>query len=759
MSGAISAATRALQGETDPCAILDALRDYNISCMLAFAPHIDRRIRCLAALSGGWTDMLTGDDIADPSLHDAIRALIGRQPGWSFWRAWAHIAPPGWGANVADALLADVKASRVPNDAAAILIGPCDRSARILQYHEDVAQVIRAWGQAHPNDPTWWTAHVSDADRSRFLKTLQCDSRCLVACSLWLPIDLTTVKMEENLSIALNAFAEASAPTRMLHARILQNLVKRALRVDAIPPLLALAQQGATDAAWSTLIRQIKRSPVRSVTVLKHAPWDTLPGEVAAIMRAAVAEASVRNMECAAIAYACGERTDAPMRMNAHVVHAFFAAVTPEVWKGLSLSEQRNWLGHIDSYGANLAVRSLGPAPDILPYVEISHSLTYAIRRWAPEPDDMRDLLFPLAISKLDSRDAHAAIAALPTPPSDPLRFARIVCRQQARANGIAESCHVSSSAIADVVGLAKDLRRTHDIRALSQHLRATIGAKDASWGRFAHHVLSPNPHDLADVLAPPSRRDDLAQELDAIARLPPATSIPTLIILKRLAYEYERYQQFEAGREIASLLRDHGTHFAALVTLVNASVRAALFPLPRKPTLRATLLACACRNPPAGRSVAIAIHDADITGLCKALRTMSSDDAMTIWRSIIDDSPIPGICNLHDLASALADNGKERDMTEYLRYILRAIPPIDAMDVMDALQEAARIDPALTPKDHRTIASHAEAIRPVFFLARHDVQRALLTNDTLSIQVADAPDKGSAPPPRSQHRRMGTRR
>ena len=120
-SPAIAAAVRAIGGEADLDAVLPALDDRRLARVIACAPDADPVVRAVAALCGRLSDLLDPSIIADPALHAAMARLIGTRAGHEALRAWAEVAPAGWGRAHAAALIDAVRRWRCNSAAAAVL--------------------------------------------------------------------------------------------------------------------------------------------------------------------------------------------------------------------------------------------------------------------------------------------------------------------------------------------------------------------------------------------------------------------------------------------------------------------------------------------------------------------------------------------------------------------------------------------------------------------------------------------------------------
>jgi len=122
-----------------------------------------------------------------PAFHATIASLIGTRVGSYVLDSWAKVAPVGWGASHADALRDAVQGNRCDPWVAAAPIGPTDETAALLHRPQEIADAIRRWGQATPEDPTAWVDRLEETQRKRLLGTLCADLAAAASCLPWLP--------------------------------------------------------------------------------------------------------------------------------------------------------------------------------------------------------------------------------------------------------------------------------------------------------------------------------------------------------------------------------------------------------------------------------------------------------------------------------------------------------------------------------------------------------------------------------------------
>jgi hypothetical protein len=416
--------------------------------VLALAPNVDPVISALGALTSGLPELLSPTMRDSPAFHATIASLIGTRVGSYVLDSWAKVAPVGWGASHADALRDAVQGNRCDPWVAAALIGPTDETAALLHRPQEIADAIRRWGQATPEDPTAWVDRLEETQRKRLLGTLCADLAAAASCLPWLPEAnaddvannvVTNIKHPNRaadlppkltpyvaaLSLALDAYAAASSIARTRHADVLSTLMQHSEPSD-LAALTRLAVASGMDAAWAAVVRVLRANPWSAVHIVAAAPWDDIPENVQTI----ILSAADHNDGCAAIAYARGVR-DQPPPTTGITARAFFAAVTPEVWTALPMKMQRVWCNQLAAWHMPLAVRSLGLDPIFLEHARLNADMIAAVRRHAPNEETLRRTLLPMAVRDLPIvADVSDVVAALPAPP-DPVAFVQIACAEQ----------------------------------------------------------------------------------------------------------------------------------------------------------------------------------------------------------------------------------------------------------------------------------------------------------------------------------------
>ena len=121
-SPALAATLRALRGETDGPVVAPALDDIWCVRIPALAPGVDPVVGALGALAGGLPDVIPPAMRDSPALSTAIASLIGTNTGARILPWWAEVAPAGWGASHAAALIDVGRRNRCKSWAAGALI-------------------------------------------------------------------------------------------------------------------------------------------------------------------------------------------------------------------------------------------------------------------------------------------------------------------------------------------------------------------------------------------------------------------------------------------------------------------------------------------------------------------------------------------------------------------------------------------------------------------------------------------------------------
>jgi hypothetical protein len=642
-SPALTATLRALRGIADLQVVASALCDREYARILALAPNVHPVISALGALAGGLPDVIPSAGRDSPALHAAIASLIGTDAGARILPWWAEIAPAGWGASHAAALIDAAQRDHCPRWAAAALIGPCDASAALPSHAYDIAHTVRRWGQATPDLPTAWMDALAPAERDRLLDALRTAPYNAAECLPWLPEDYVTMVAVHIdtpfLTYAFDSYAEASSVAHAHHAAILSELIQRAGR-DHLATLTRLAVASRMDAAWDAVVRLLGTHPWYAANVVAAASWDDLRTDVQDIFFPSAAN---HNDVCAAIAFARGMH-DQPPPITRETACAFFGAITPTVWDTLPTEIQRAWYDTLRTLDTHLAVRSLGLDPAFLARAELNDSLVTAVRRHLHDDAAVQRTLLPIAVRSLLPAEISDVVAALPMP-IDPVAFVQIASgaremplalRDWITAHPTPHACRTATTALHAA------------LRSIATPVAARCAALAAAFAGWSSEdatallaalpddvrtALHPGANALADALAHPDRRNTFRQALGALAALPPSAALPALLALGALAAAYHVSAQQDAGKGVAQALRSSGSCFLALVDTLTDASRTAILPLPRSASHAAAVRAIAAADPLVAHHLAHALRFRNPTAALDALTEAPFDALTRIWR------------------------------------------------------------------------------------------------------------------------------
>jgi len=770
-SPALAATLRALRGETDVHVVAPALDDIWCVRIPALAPSVDPVVGALGALAGGLPYFLTPDECASPALSTAIASLIGTNTGARILPWWAEVAPAGWGASHADALIDAVRHGRCGPWAAGALIGPTNDAAALLTCPDDIAHAVRRWGQATPNDPTAWMDDLASAERDRLVHALRTAPNNAAACWPWLPdaiaVDIIGRIDGRFLLSALAAYTAASSVVHVRHAAILSTLMQRA-EPDDLDQQIRLAVATGMANAWAAIQRVLHNDPWNAVHVVAAAPWNDLHTDV----QAAILSATRRSNICAAIAYARGMRTQPPP-ITKKTARAFFAAVTPEVWTALPAETQQEWRRTLDGTETHLAVRSLGPDPVFLAHSYFSNELVAAVRCHLRDDADVRRTLLPIAVRGLPLDAVPDVVAALP-PPSDPVVFVQIASgsptmppalRAWIKAHPIAQTTAAAVTVLRVGVRFgvgSVDTRCAALARAFAGWSSEEATALLAALPKDARAALRPNANALANALAHPDRRNAFRQALDTITALSPSVAIPARHALNELAKVSKsltknsnskylpllRYQQ-RAGEELARALRNHGRIFADIVGALNDDAR--FIVLPRLDHLHdeATLEPLAVADPLVAHRLAHALWDGDMTAAIDALMNAPFDALARIWRLLPEDLQQFVLGDRDALLRKIAVPGH----ADALAQRLQAWEADDPLPLL-ALRMLIDDDEARRARGAALLARRPDVAASLLPLLHDDVRTELESVPSIAVAGADLPLDQSKTPALVRRRR-----
>ena len=751
-SPALVATLRALHGETDLQIIAHAFGDLQFARVLALAPDVDPVISALGALAG-WTPGLltpiTPTDVESPSLHAAVVSLIGTNAGEHILRSWADVAPAGWGASHAAALLDAVRARHCLYPVAATLIGPCDTSAMLLRGSWEIAAAIRRWGQATPNDPTAWKDALTPAERDRLLDAL-CDNPIAAVRALpWLPEEhaaLLAQRLAAKDSFhAFAAYTEASPIARTRHANILASLIQRAEPGD-LADLTRLAVASSMDDAWAAVVRLLSATPTSALHVVAAMPWDALRPDVQTV----ILSAADHNAVCAAIAFARGACSDMPP-ITQDAARAFFAAVTPTIWDALPEVMQCMWRNNLDSWYAHLAVRSLGPDPAFLARAVFNDALFPAVRRHAADEGVVRRMLLPVAVRGLPLADVPHLVTALQPP--DSVAFAQIAGGSRRMPPTLRDwiAAHPTAQAAAAAVTVLRVAARSvgDDVVACCPALAAAftgwsleeMTALLAALPDDVVAALRPNVDTLANALAPPAQRDAFRQALDAITTLPPSAALPSLHALDALTASTEIRRRRQAGKELARALRDHGDCFAAIVGALRPNVRTALLPPSNDPQIESALRDITAADPLVAYALAHTLRSRNPTAAIDTLAATRPQEARRIWHMLPETLQQSVLGDRDALFRDVAAPGRADALAQTLRG-----GDADEPLLLLALRMLLDADEERRAWGAAMLAQRPDAAASLLPLLRDDLQTTLAFDPVIRFASADLPPDRKRP-------------
>jgi len=635
---AITAAVRAVRGESDLDAVRPALDEDDLARVIACAPEAHHLVRAIAALCGGLPSLLDAPTRADPALHDAVARLIGTPAGRVALWCWTEIAPADWGRACGAALIDAVDRGQCTASAAAALIGPDDRMASRLRSARDIAFAIRWWGQANPDDPTAWAGALSAGERRRLIDDVLRFGTAIAFCLPWLPPDVARAASRTcSVKIALEAFADASPTARRLHAAIVPHLVART-RPGDLDALTRLACATGEKEVWTRVQTLIQEWPGDVWRVVAAAPWDDLPEDV----RAAILERADPSDMCAAVAAARGRRDAATAAITEWTAVAFFATLDPDVWDALDPAVQRRWLQHLDRTHTHLAVRSLGVRPEILAQASLTDDLACAVRRCARDDTALHWALMPVAAFGAMPSDAHAVIAAMPTLPDAGAFFVIAGGHGDSAIIARARSALRTSADLALAVTLQRCARGDEPVSSACAAL--TDALRGRTWDDLppflalltdaARAALTPDRDALVARLAHPDRRDALRQALDRLAALPPDVAVPTCVALTRLT----PWNAAAAAEALADTLQAHGDAFLSIMNALADGLRG-VWPPPQDDSALACALRALARDAPStAQRLAWNLRAHDRRAALLALLHAPPQHAAAVWQALSDD-------------------------------------------------------------------------------------------------------------------------
>ena len=754
-SSIFTAMLRALRGESDVHVVAPALDNTRFARILALAPNVDPVVGALGALAGGLLDLLTPAMCASPALHAAIASLIGTDAGARILPWWAAVAPAGWGASHADALIDAVRHSRCEPWTAAALIGPTNDAAALLTWPWDIARAVRYWGQATPDHPTAWMDNLTPAEQDRLLDAFHSSPNAASDCLPWLSgtgaADIVGRITNLYLRSAFTVYAIASPVARTRHAAILAALIQRAQQ-DNLDTLTRLAVASCMDSAWAKVTHLLHEAPNHADWVVTAAPWDDLDPDV----QATILSSASHNDVCAAIAFARGVRPDPPA-IAWKTARAFFAAVIPAVWDALPAEMQQAWRSSFDMKYANLAVRSLGADPMFMVHARFNNDVIAAVRRSTRDDGDLRQALLSIAVRDLLLVELPVVIAALPPPP-DPVAFIQIACEEREMPPALRDwiTAHPTPHAYGTAATILRavqnrDLtaRCTALMHALTGWSAAETDALLAALPDDARITLRTNTDVLADTLAHPNQQDAFRQTLDALDNLPSSVAIPALHALDALASTSDRHRRRQAGEGLAQALRDHGRIFATITGALNDAARSAILPGRDDPHVGSALDDLAAADPLVAHHLAHALRDANPGAARTALAMAPLEKTLHLWQLLPETLQHAVLGDRDALAANVAAEGQEAT----LRQTLQRWGTDDLLPLL-ALCMLIDDDEAQQARGGAILAMHPDLAAALLPLLRTDVRTLLASDLRIAVASADLPPPHPAPAPAQRRRR-----
>jgi len=756
-SPTLTATLRALRGNADMHVVVTALDDQRFACILALAPDVDPVISALGALVGRLPALLTPDAIESPALSAAVASLIGTNTGERILPTWAKVAPAGWGASHADALIDAVHDNRCARWAAAALIGPTENAAALLHepWEMSAAIAIRRWGQTTPDDPTAWMDALTPTERDRLLDALRTAPDNAARCLPWLP-EASAVNIARRLTrwsfpFALYAYVAASPIACARHATVLSPLIQCA-GWDDLAALTRLAVAMGIADAWAAIRRILCANPWGAVDIVRAALWDDLHTDV----QADILSATQRSSVCAAIAFARGDRGDPPT-ITSETAGAFFAVVTPKVWTSLSPAERHAWRSRLDREDSYLPARSLGLDPAFLACAVLNTDLIAAVRRHAPNEASLRRTLLPMTVRDLPLIAVPDITGALPAPP-DPVAFVQIACEEREMPPALRDwiTAHPTPHAYGTAATILRavqdrDLtaRCTALARALAGWSREETDALLAALPDDVPPTLRPDSDALANALAHPDRRTAFRQALDALDALPHAAALPASHALLVLAQAMTPSEQQHAGTELARALRNHGRIFAVIVGMLHDDMRAAILPPLNAPSVESAINDLAAADPLVAHYLSHALHANDSIAAYNALTAASLEETRRIWQSLPETLQHVVLGDLDALAANAAAEGQEATLRQTLqRWGTDDLPPLLALCMLID-DDAERREQGMA-----ILAQQPDRAAALLPLLRDDLCTALESVPAIAFACADLPLCSPAPLPVRRGRR-----
>jgi len=692
---AVDAVLLLLRGVVDLDVVRVALRDRTLCRVLALIPCLQRLPRTLALMASAWDDALLVHAHADidAAVDHAIRALIAMGDGTPLLNAWVRLAPKGWGESCFDLLVSAAQRTGEAAGPVAALVGPDDRIAGALTSPADIAYAIRWWGASSADDPTWWMQRLSSQTTARFLRQLRRHPLAVAQSLPWLPNAHGRASRVPAWQVSVVLDVCADLPHVTPHIPLVRELVWRAAACD-LGRLIRIAMRTGLAEVWRRVDDLARAHPDHAAAAVRVAPWDDLSDRV----RTAILGAASDHPLCLAITRARGLTSRLPPQTR-QTAAVFFAALDPDVWQTLDAPTQQAWVRSLHPEDVHLAVRSLGIHPETLCRAcDASPALTAALRRHTHDRDQIAWTLLPIALKSAPISAAHAILSALPAHPPDQETFFRIAAPPADRAwHEIAPAVRHDPTVLADAVTLVRVVSEQADIldrvRALESALQdrapesvRTVFRVIRPWERA---VVAPDPHVLVDRLAEREQRTAMLRVLTTMDALPPHVAVPAFHALAGLVDAASFGERRASAHALAYALRRRGDIFVALVASANASMRAAMLPLPHNAEAHPIVLEIAGDDPLAAFRLAHALrtgHDVECVW-----RDMPHDRASALWKRLPHAVKARILHGVRPLIRKLAAPGQAHHLISALSAHIASMPLDEALHAISTLRESAR--------------------------------------------------------------------
>jgi hypothetical protein len=753
---AISAIRCALHGETDLHAIDDALSDPMLAKVIALSSNVHPIVHLLAAFSAHFESLATDVDMHAPDVLAAVQSSIGTKAGRRILPVWAMR-----GASCRDTMAWDrislIRASECnlcPTWVPAALVGPHPDCVARLHTAHDIARAIRVWGESDSDEPDWWAAHLSRAERTRLLTTLQTSPCAYGSCLPWLPKDDVNLQGIDQRGIpdALDAFIFASPSIRASSTAMLRALAARVgqfpLYGTTIFSLTRLCHvSSALNEGWDIIMHGLRHRASLAEQIVVAAPWNDLPEAI----RAAILSYADTDEVCAAIALARGQR-GARNVSHRRVALSFFASVTPDVWNALPTIKRQPWIHAMDWNAAPLAIRNLGVDDRFLMRVQsVTDTCIEAVRLHIDNVATVRSTLLPLVLRDMSSRDVVDIIESFPTPPPRPVTFVRLASNVQTVLPPSVEDASVTPSLpdLCEGIKLLRSAMRESDARRQTHALRDALPPNPRPCDIMVLAAITPDLSTLAEQISAAAQRRDMMRVLMDICTLPPAIAAPTLHALSFLGSARSRDDSVLAMIALADALHTEGRRFTSLMALVKPTLRTTLLPLLEHPDVWNAFSAIAHINPPSALALVRTLNGKHPASFLVDVRTLPPTMVAPFWNALPHTTRSAVIGDIDELVQSLAVPEHANDLVN----LIHTSDPLFAL----ALRMLNAPNPDQWNWGVSALTLHPDLTVAVLPILRDNVRMMIESNPLVIFAIADLPS-APAPSPSPPVRRI-TRR